>query len=652
MTEPAGELTGSTDQPPTSEAESADQPPGRQAEPLTVPDAVQAVGPDLSGLCEARTAEDRAFLVDTGSLWIAGAESRPGFRVGMGRRVLAAVRVEGLGAVANVLLFPGVARRQSVGSRGTVLETLVSSPRLPLVVAQWARRDAGSDESGPTPEEIVVELAPPAAHAPSGATVSEHSPRGSAVLERSGSEDTASDAPDAEGRASVQRPLVRRHGDHVTVEASGHLTAVALSPAPRAVDAHPRTDGGVRVVFTPSTDAPPSLLVTTGSRERVRTSIAAGRHARAHATQAAAGPQEGLILRSGVPEIDDGLLWLRSRLAAQARRATSPDPGLGLAAIGVGDRDAGERLLSIGETTSAGHALLAARLASVLGDTGPAARVAEHWRRHGSPEAHPLTPLAARSLAEALDHVSHPDLIAGLRAMGAARRPPAIGERRLPTVGGDRTTEVGDEHWWQDLLSGDPSPPVPSDPRRAVVEARESCARFVTDPDGAWATWRRLLSSRSDQGDAPTTRWDPLPDAGPVEARPDDAGESSLTAELLLAVVHGLLGIRADAAVGRLRLAPRLPSHVRAFGVEGIPLGSSDLRMDYRRDGGVQTFELLPGRAAVPPLVIFEPSVPGVVEEVRVDGEPAELEMAVADGRTTIAVQLPVDRPRTLEIRT
>ena len=39
-------------------------------------------------------------------------------------------------------------------------------------------------------------------------------------------------------------------------------------------------------------------------------------------------------------------------------------------------------------------------------------------------------------------------------------------------------------------------------------------------------------------------------------------------------------------------------------------------------------------------------------EEVRVDGEPAELEMVVAAGRTTVAVQLPVDRPRKVEIRT
>lgn len=601
------------------------------AEALTVPDTVQAIGPELSGLCEACAAKDRAFLVDTGPLWVAGRESRPGFRVGMGSRVLAAVQPGDLGAVANVLLFPGVARRQSVGSRGSVVETLVSSPRLPLVVAQWAGSGAGSDESGATPEEIVVELAPPAAHAPSGVT--------------------ASDTPYGEGRPALHRPVVQRHGDHVTVEASGQLTAVALSPAPGAVRARTRPDGGVRVVFTPSSDAPPSLLVTAGSRERVRASIAAGRHARAHATQASAGPHEGLILRSGVPEIDDGLLWLRSRLAGQARRATSPDPALGLAAIGVGDKAAGERLLAVGEPTSADHALLAARLASVLGDTGPAVRVAEHWKGHGSPEAHPLTALAARSLAEALDHVSHPNLIAGLRDMGAARPPPATGERRLPTVGGG-TTEIGDEVWWQDLLSGDPSPPVPPHPRRSVVEARESCHRFVTDPDEAWTAWRRHLSSPSEHGDAPTTLWDPLPDAGPGGAHPDDAGEPSLTAELLLAVVHGLLGIRADAAVGRLRLAPRLPSHVLAFGVEGIPVGRSDLRMDYRRDGGLHTFELLPERAAVPPLVIFEPSVPGVVEEVRVDGEPAELEMVVADGRTTMAVQLPVDRPRTLEIRT
>lgn len=598
-------------------------------------DTVPAIGAELSGLSEAHTAEERPFLLDGGALWIAGTESRPGFRVGEGSRVLATVRVEGFGAVANVLLFPGVARRQSVGARGTVLETLVSSPRLPLVVAQWARGGAGNDRAGndgsphapgTTPEEIVVEIAAP------------------------GPGDTPSgDASAGEDGASACRPIVGRHDDHVTVEALGRITAVALSPEPAAVDTRPRPDGGIRVVFTPSTDGPSSLLVTTGSRDRVRASIDAGRHARAHATQAAAGPREGLTLRSGVPEIDDGLLWLRSRLAGQARRATSPDPALGLAAIGVGDREAGERLLALGETRSPEHALLAARFASVLGDTGPAARIADHWGRHGPPAGHPLIGLAARSLAEALDHVSHPGLIAELRAMGATRQPPARGERRLPTVGGAGATEVDDERWWQSLLSEDPAPPVASHGRRAVVEAREACARFVTDPDGAWTTWRQLLSSAPEGGRATTTLWDPLPDSDPGAT---NRGAPSLAAELLLAVVHGLLGIRADAAVGRLRLAPRLPSHLRSFGVSGIPVGTSSLGMEYRRDDGLHTFELLPERAAVPPLLVFEPSVPGVVVEMRVDGETADLETVTAEGRTMVPVQLPVDRPRKLEIRT
>lgn len=601
-------------------------------------DTVPAIGAELSGLSEAHTAEERAFLLDGGALWIAGTESRPGFRVGAGSRVLATVRAEGFGAVANVLLFPGVARRQSVDARGTVLETLVSSPRLPLVVAQWARGGAGNDRAasdrsphapGATPEEIVVEIAAPGqGDAPSG---------------------DASTGSAGEDGASAHRPIVERHDDHVTVEALGRITAVALSPEPAALDARPRPDGGIRVVFTPSTNGPSSLLVTAGNRDRVRICIGAGRHARAHATQAAAGPQEGLVLRSGVPEIDDGLLWLRSRLAGQARRATSPDPASGLAAMGVGDREVGERLLALGETRSPDHALLAARFASVLGDTGPAARIADHWGRHGPPEGHPLIGLAARSLAEALDHVSHPRLIAELRAMGATRQPPARGERRLPTVGGAGATEVDDERWWQSLLSGDPAPPVASHGRRAVVEAREACARFVTDPDAAWTTWRQLVSSAPEGGRATTTLWDPLPDSDPGAM---NRGAPSLAAELLLAVVHGLLGIRADAAVGRLRLAPRLPSHVRSFGVSGIPVGTSSLGMEYRRDAGLHTFELLPERAAVPPLLIFEPSVPGVAEEMRVDGEPADLETVTAEGRTMVPVQLPVDRPRKLEIRT
>ena len=54
----------------------------------------------------------------------------------------------------------------------------------------------------------------------------------------------------------------------------------------------------------------------------------------------------------------------------------------------------------------------------------------------------------------------------------------------------------------------------------------------------------------------------------------------------------------------------------------------------------------------VPPLMVFEPSVAGAVESVRVDGEAAGLEVRQSGGRSVVPVQLPVDGVRTLEVVT
>ena len=54
----------------------------------------------------------------------------------------------------------------------------------------------------------------------------------------------------------------------------------------------------------------------------------------------------------------------------------------------------------------------------------------------------------------------------------------------------------------------------------------------------------------------------------------------------------------------------------------------------------------------IPLMVILEPWQPiHGVQEVRVDGEPAELDLAEEDGWTRARVQIPADAPRSVEIR-
>ena len=74
--------------------------------------------------------------------------------------------------------------------------------------------------------------------------------------------------------------------------------------------------------------------------------------------------------------------------------------------------------------------------------------------------------------------------------------------------------------------------------------------------------------------------------------------------------------------------------------------------MEYERSGAISRFTLLPEIAAVPPLVVFEPTVHGRIREVRIDGEIADLEPHSAGPMTVVPVQIPLDAPRTIELVT
>jgi hypothetical protein len=104
--------------------------------------------------------------------------------------------------------------------------------------------------------------------------------------------------------------------------------------------------------------------------------------------------------------------------------------------------------------------------------------------------------------------------------------------------------------------------------------------------------------------------------------------------------------------VGRIRLAPRLPAHLRAFRVDGVGIGDARLSLEYTRDGSAHLWRVEPSVAPVPPLLVFEPRVGGPVASVRVDGAPAELEVRRSGAASVVPVQLPVDGPRTVEIVT
>jgi len=675
-------------EPPTDaeiSAKETNRPPG-SAGLLTLSETIPAIESGVTGLSVSGGARRRPFLAEGARASVTGIESRPGFLVRFGRCAGAGIggRADGgigasadggigasadgpigasaegrlgasaetgsadariecarMGVAATVHLFPGLVRREMAGPAGMIRETVMVAPSLPLVVGQWS---SGTESAIGLLSVLVA--SPP-------------------------------------GQADGWRVL--ELADSVVLLGSAdERLAVGCSPTAGPIRFDADGSGAVVVTSEPAAHGGlVSLIVSAGREREVRSALSAVRHLRGHAIRAAAAPEGTLALRTTLPEIDDAVAWLGARIAGQCRRMGA-GVGLaalttGLAAIAAGRRDAIPDLLPRGSRDHgsppavdawAVRALLSARFASTFGDASRALHVTrtlfektEDARRPSrSPGGRPtgasaLTRVAARHLAEALHHSAHPDTITTLRDLaahpsdaqrsrnaaraGVERRLPMLGPRRGEGDGAQAPGEVSEPtaRWIEGLLRGDPEAPPPTAGRAKVRAAREACAAFRTDPDRAWAAWRGLLSGAS-QGGVTTTIWDP--DAG----SPDE----SLTAELILGLAHGLLGVAPDAPTGRIRIAPRLPSHLDSFGVDGIRVGDATLGMRYHRVSSRHRFELVPETVPVPPFVVFEPSVPGAIGAVRIDDGPAKLEPRREGARSIVSVQLSLDGTRRIEI--
>lgn len=587
-------------------------------------DSIPLIGPGLTGLQEARPAGVFPFLAEGESLWVRGVASRPDLQVGRVDRVLATIRAEGMGSAANILVFPGMARRDFSSSGGTVVETVLATPTLPLAIVQWEGTRSA------LPGSILVRL---------------HEATASPTL-------TDDAAVVVEGRPGEGA----REG----------TPSLRIGLAPPASQARVEVvDGMATVVLEPTAADHLSLVVALEGADGRRTPMAEAKHARSHAVRAAAGPADGLSVLSGVPEIANAVAWLRVRLAGQARHfpvRQDPYTGLfvGLAATAVGDRTSSRTVLSSMATDSTEYALLAARHAATFGETSPARQSASAWGgRPLQPSA--LVALTARELADALHHAADAATLSRLRAVAEAPADPRDGSpddgtesgryraaegRSLPMAGRPSSPGGGSSN-----LTG-PSSASADRPVEAVDLRRLLAPRpGADDPDAAWAAWRNALVDGSGRV---MTLWDGWQDTGVTVPRPDavrPAGRGrSRTAGLLLDLTAGILGLRADAPAGRISIAPSLPSHIRRFEASGITLGTNTLGLRYAVTPEAVRYELVPEASSVPPLVIFEPSMSTRPEGVRIDGETAELDPRRSGSRTVVPVQLPLDKERVVEL--
>jgi hypothetical protein len=546
-----------------------------------------------------------------------------------GWTLLSGLRSE-LGPASGVVVGPSSIRREAVGAGGSVLETVLVPPDLPGAVVQWARPRGSSDE-------LLLRVEWSMGWA--GAELHAH--------ER------------VEGGVSITVKSL--------AGAEPPMALALLQPRPSRLDV--RTEpGGLRIsaeVRSPA-DAPatlllvgaPSAMEATRALRSLTGLRAQERRAEHVATEARA---EQLSTDSAGP-LDDALEWVKARLrtavpAGSGHRPRSgddcgadesDDAWLALGALAAGDPEPAALLLARGPASTL-EWLAAARFAAW---TGRGAALLAHRgatealgrRLSESTGGDPVAAVAVREIADAWDSVDR-TFAAKLRTAGAV-----AGERsgrQLPMAGRGESSAgearararlhaLFDESptWYQE----------PDTPAGGVERALRAWALArAGDAELAWAALLAHAESGFEQGAGLWRRR-----AGAPAACADHAPSAAL---LPAGLLFGLLGAAADAPVGRLRLAPRVPSSLHQLGVTGIRIGDARVRLEYRRSGSEHRFCVTQETGRIPVMLIFEPEVAGAdLVEAWVDGAAAELDRSVRAGRSRVRVQLPLDAPRTLTL--
>lgn len=513
---------------------------------------------------------------------IAGSKCRVG---GLQSRSGLDVRFEGGGAARvaydsgdaeRYVVYPGLAEREGAGPRGPVTERVVCYPDLPVTVVQWV---------GSAPDTASVAWA--GAQAITGQT--------GAVFEVDG------------------KIVGSLHTDG----------AVALRVG---------EDGTVEVDFDSSADVR-SLVLSAGSDGAIPKAVQAAKHAPAHATRAARGPAEdGLVIRSGSSDLDDGWAWLLSRVGGAIDSGSDPDDRLtlALACLSAGLPKAPAARMDGYDDAPIHAAYLAARLSMTTGSDHHAQSAAERLLAGELEADGSLAADAYASLADALRYGATEEEQETLRTRARSARaasPKGSGVRRLPTIGGAQA--VGPS-WWQAVLDG-----IQTETGADPESTRALPGLFLDDPDQAWRKWSEAVARGVSRASL-----------GPGMWSVDRASE----AELVVAFTHGLLGYASDAPSGRYVLKPRIPTAWNHFELHRVPTGKGAFGLTYEKRKDGHHFLVRPERGSVPVILVFEPSVPGRVGAVTVDGAPSPITSDFSDGRSVVQLQLPLDGERSVQL--
>ena len=199
-----------------------------------------------------------------------------------------------------------------------------------------------------------------------------------------------------------------------------------------------------------------------------------------------------------------------------------------------------------------------------------------------------------------------------------------------------------------DLLAPDPGSGIT--PLRRATRSPEGDRTIAT-----WtAAWRAFDEGLADDGHDHLAAliaqgFDGAPGAWPSPKEPWT--DPTITALVPATLVFGMLGARADAFFGRLRLAPQLPSAARELTVANLRCGPCSIELHYNRNGSKHTFRVLQTGGPVPLNLVFEPTVPEAeIEAVEVDGHSADLDRFTVHRRSGARVHLPLDTERIITL--
>ena len=535
---------------------------------------------------------------------------------------------------ATTLRGPRSIRRELTGPGGTLLETLVVPERLPGIVVQY-ERIAGPADAAPT--RLRIDVLPESAEV-----------------------------------------VARADGGRAVAVADGtRVSMVVAGPDPAVVT----IDGDALGIEVPlPIGVPVSVLVMVDPADARGASFAAlgavDAHRRRAELDAVGEDHAGLRADTGAAEIDDAVAWIRARLRDRLSRPAGDTVGT-LHPPHPTAADAGwivRGALAAGDVDVARAA---------LGSMAPSPEALLGWTRW---------------IGWTGDHhflLDHRDRIEA--ALGTLTDLPPFTAERLRKAVADAVEAAGEEAWAgrlrADAPQAAPGPTPPPARGRALPMVSSKPAGSPSDPDTASedAAGARSLPSVEDLAmaarmglpvPAGTSGRAPAPgapadsggeprcadaladfvldraDEGYLALRTelarwstDPPGDDPTGAAAIAALVEGMLGIRPDAAFGRIRVAPSFPANWTRATFEGLTVERIRIGLRWTRDGGRHVFLFLPQAGSVPGMLIFEPRIPGrEIREVRIDGRVAEVATDRIGDRVTLQVQLPADGERRIEV--